>query len=101
MIPEHVLDTIRQRVSVVDLAVDLGARPSRPRNGKARCACIVHGGSNPTSMVLGLGVHRDGWHCFGCGAGGDVVDLHRAVTGAAFVDAVRDLATRAGVEVEA
>ncbi|MGM0575079.1 MAG: CHC2 zinc finger domain-containing protein [Myxococcota bacterium] len=88
-------------MDLVALARRLGARPGRAVNGKARCACIVHGGDNPTSMVLGHGVHRDGWHCFGCGAGGDVVDLHRAVPGPAFVDAVRDLAARAGVEVEA
>ena len=99
MISEHVLDAIRERVSIVDVVTDLGIRVSRPRNGKARAPCIVHGGDNPNSMALddnaGLA------YCHACNWGGDALALLREVTGASFPDAANELAVRAGIDLGA
>ncbi len=64
-------------------------------NGRARrCACIVHGGSNPTAFSW----REDGrWHCFSCGRGGDRIALVLAARGCGFLQAVEYLAQLAGV----
>src|SRR5712691_2912375 len=60
-----------------------------------RCACILHGGANPTAFSW----REDGrWHCFSCGRGGDRIALVRAVCGCSFREAVTFLAQLAGVE---
>jgi CHC2-type zinc finger protein len=60
-----------------------------------RCACILHGGSNPTAFSW----HERGhWRCFSCGAGGDRIALARAVRRCSFREAVRFLAVLAGIE---
>ena len=99
MIPESVLDALRTRVSIVDVVTDLCARVTRPRNGRARAPCIVHGGDNPNSMALD---EKQGLaYCHACGWGGDVLALVREVTGASFVEAAGDLAARVGLTLDA
>ncbi|MBZ5502349.1 MAG: hypothetical protein LAN59_08915 [Acidobacteriia bacterium] len=62
-----------------------------------RCACTLHGGSNPSAFAWtdsGL------WRCHSCGAGGDRIALIRAVRSCSFGEALRFLASLAGVEFE-
>lgn len=60
-----------------------------------RCACILHGGSNPSAFAW----LADGrWHCHSCGAGGDKIALVRAMRQCSFRDAVGFLAALAGVD---
>ena len=40
------------------------------------------------------------YHCFGCGAGGDVVTFIRAIESCTFVEALRSLASRLNVPIE-
>lgn len=51
----------------------------------------AHGDRTPSCRV-----YSDGFHCFGCGAGGDVVDIIRAVRSCSFVAACRLLQELAG-----
>jgi DNA primase len=47
-------------------------------------------------MIRGGG---EGYHCFGCGAGGNVISYVMQTRGLSFPEAVEDLASRFGVEV--
>lgn len=59
-----------------------------------RCACILHGGSNPSAFSW----REDGvWRCHSCGAGGDKIALVRAVRQCSFYDSLEFLAALAGV----
>ena len=62
-------ELIRASVPAKEVARRYGLEPNRA--GFARCP--FHGGDNTPSLKLYDGAR--GWHCFGCGAGGDVVDL--------------------------
>ncbi len=71
----------------------LRAHGVEARQNRARC--IVHGGDNPTSFSIDP--ERQRWHCFSCGARGDVFDLYLAVEGGQFWEAVVDLSQRFGI----
>lgn len=55
----------------------LGFEPHTAREGEARGACPLHGGSRPDSFSLALVGERAGqWYCHsGCQRGGDVIDF--------------------------
>lgn len=48
--------------------------------------CPFHGDKDAS-----LKVYQDGWHCFGCHKGGDVISLARELYGLGFKDAVARL----------
>jgi hypothetical protein len=54
-----------------------------------RARCGIHGGARDS---LAVNVETGAWLCHACGAsGGDVLDYHRASTGAGFVEAAQSL----------
>jgi DNA primase len=59
--------------------------------------CPFHAERTPS-----FGVSRDAglFHCFGCGAGGDVIRFVERTQQVSFREAVRRLATRAGIALE-
>ncbi len=60
-----------------------------------RCACRLHGGSNPTAFAW----REDGyWRCFSCGRGGDRIALVRNARECSFREALEFLAGLAGVK---
>ncbi len=60
------------------------------------CLCPFHGEDTPScSVVPGQGYY----HCFGCGAAGDVIAFTRKYRNLGFMDAVNYLAQRAGLTV--
>ena len=68
----------------------------RLNGGTRRCACRLHGGSNRSAFSW----RDDGlWHCFSCGAGGDKIALVQAVRECSFREALRFLASVAGVDL--
>jgi len=60
--------TIKDRVSAWDMGVQMGLNPDR----SGFCPCPFHG-ETKGSMRLYKGT--GGWYCFGCHAGGSVLDL--------------------------
>ncbi len=64
-------------------------------NWKARCP--FHNEKSPSFMV-----HADKqiWHCFGCGKGGDIFSFVQEMEGLDFVEALKLLAKRAGVQID-
>ena len=63
---------------------------------QARGPCPVHGSRGPGSRSFGAHLGRGVWHCFVCGAGGNVLDLYAAVTRQPLHAAVLDLYGRLG-----
>ncbi len=51
--------------------------------------CPFHSEKTPSFQVI---VEKQFFHCFGCGAGGDVIEFIRNVKGLSFLDAVEYLA---------
>lgn len=86
---------IRSSVSARDAAAALGLKTDR----HGRCACPVHNGQD-RNMKLYQG--DGGYHCFVCGASGDVIGLVRAVNGCGFREAVEwlDSAFHLGLQID-
>jgi hypothetical protein len=90
--PRFDLDEIRWRVSIVDLvarAVKL-RRAGRGFNG----LCPFHKEKTPSFTVNG---EKGFYHCFGCGAHGDVFDWVRETEGCSFREAAERLAAGASI----
>ena len=60
--------------------------------------CPFHAGDNHGSLKVYDG-NKSGWHCFGCGAGGDVITFIMKIENLDYVEAVKFLAQRAGMEM--
>jgi hypothetical protein len=70
------IDAAKEAVTVLELAERLVGKPLR-RNGqgyKACCPLPDHDDSTPSFYVYAD--NERGWTCFGCGRGGDVVNLY-------------------------
>lgn len=70
-------------------------RKPGPREEGAAITCPAHKGGaekNPSLIVSKIDGH---YRCMACGvSGGDLVALHRLITGAGFLEAVRELGGR-------
>lgn len=76
-----ITDTIRQSVSARDAAQALGIRVNR----HGRCQCPIHNG---TDYNMRLYPGDGGYHCFVCGASGDVIHLVENVQQCSFLSAI-------------
>lgn len=81
---QNIWQEIRQRVSCLDVAPLYGYHP----NSGGFIPCPFH---NERTGSLKLYPGDGGYHCFGCGAHGDVIDFVSRVTGLSRVDAAREL----------
>ena len=79
--------------AVLDL---LGFVPSGRRGPQVRGPCPVHRSRTPASRAFAAHLGQNAWHCFGCGAGGNALDLWAAVTRQPLHAAVIDLSGRLG-----
>lgn len=72
-----------------------GLLKRKPRGEWAQIICPSHKGGAEKRPSLSVSLVDGHFRCFACGAsGGDIVALHRLITGQKFVDAVRDLGGR-------
>jgi DNA primase len=67
--------------------------------GQWRGPCPVHRSRSRTSRAFAANLDKGVWHCFACGAGGNVLDLWVAVTTQSLHAAVLDLCQRLNQEV--
>ncbi len=93
---DNVIETVRQRVDIVELVGEQARLQKSGRRFKANCP--FHGEKTPSFYV---DPERQTWHCFGaCATGGDVFSYVMKRDNAEFRDALRTLADRAGVTLE-
>jgi DNA primase len=93
-LPANFLDELRARTPI---AAVIGRRVKLSRSGKDQKGCCpFHAEKTPSFYV-----YEDGFHCFGCGAHGDVFTFIMKTTGAGFMEVVESLAAEAGMAVPA
>ena len=91
-VTDRVLEEIRARTDIVGL---INARVPLKRVGSTfKACCPFHKEKTPSFHVNPA---RQTYHCFGCGEHGDVFKFLMKQDGLVFMDAVRQLAERAGV----
>jgi hypothetical protein len=95
LIPESILAEIRARLPINEV---VGRLARLRRNGRSwRGPCPLHGS---TSASLQASPDRQSFHCFGCGAHGDVFGWIMRTEGCDFRQAVLRCAGEAGVDLE-
>jgi DNA primase len=88
-------ESIEQVLSATDIVELIGTYLPLKRAGtQFRANCPFHHEKTPSFYVNPA---RQSFHCFGCGKGGDAISFVRDQENLPFMDAVRKLASRAGV----
>ena len=94
MIPESFIQELLHRVDIVDL-IDASV-PLRKAGANYAACCPFHNEKTPSFTVSPT---KQFYHCFGCGAHGTAIGFLMEYSGLGFVDAVKDLAARVGMQV--
>jgi len=95
LIADHILEQIRQNNDIVEV---IGSYfPLKRAGANFRALCPFHKEKTPSFNV---NPQKQIWHCFGCGAGGDVFTFVMKFENLDFISAVRRLAERTGVRLE-
>lgn len=95
IIPKRVLEDIRFRNDISEVIGSYFELKKAGSNFKALCP--FHKEKTPSFHV---NTQRQIYHCFGCGAGGDVFGFIMQYEGVPFVTAAKMLARRAGITLE-
>lgn len=93
-IPEAVIDQVRQSVDIVDVIGDHAVLTHRGKNFLGLCP--FHDDSKPSFNVS---QDKQIYKCFACGAGGNVFTFLHDIENISFVEAVRKLAERGGIDL--
>ncbi len=94
MLSPQWLDELRDRVTLSSVIMRTTKLQRAGREWKA--CCPFHNEKTPSFTVSD---EKGFYHCFGCGAHGDVIRWMTDQRGLAFMDAVKELASQAGMEV--
>jgi DNA primase len=92
--PQSFVDDLKHQADIV--VVNPGLRLAQEERGQLQGLCPFHGERTPSFQV-----NRDKgfFHCFGCGAGGDVIKFLQLHEKIGFHDAVKQLAQRFGMTI--
>ena len=93
-IPDSVIDEVRDRTDIVEVVSQSVALKKVGNNFKGLCP--FHSEKTPSFTVS---PEKRIYHCFGCGAGGNVFKFAMETQSISFVDAVRQFAENVGVAV--
>ena len=94
MIPDDMVEEVRARADIVDIVGELVPLKKAGREYKANCP--FHEERTPSFYVV---PDKGFYKCFGCGKSGDVFSFVMERLGLDFVEAVKHVAGRCGVEV--
>ena len=95
IIPKRILEDVRFNNDIVEV---IGSYFALKRGGGSfKACCPFHKEKTPSFTV---NPQRQIYHCFGCGAGGDVFAFLMQHEGVDFVTAAKMLAQRAGIAIE-
>ncbi len=95
-IPEAQIAQIVDRLEIVEVVAEYTAL--RPRGGRYWGLCPFHTEKTPSFTVS---PDKSAFYCFGCGKGGGLIQFVMDAEQLSFPEAVRLLAERAGVELQA
>jgi DNA primase len=91
-IPEELIDQVRNSFNIVDV---IGQYVHLKKSGRSYMGlCPFHSEKTPSFSVL---EDKQIFHCFGCGAGGNLVSFVMRVEALDFLESIRLLADRAGI----
>ncbi|MDO5291884.1 MAG: DNA primase [bacterium] len=92
--PEDIVEEVRQRNDIVDV---IGNYVKLQKKGSSYMGlCPFHNEKSPSFSVSG---QKQMYHCFGCGVGGNVFTFIMEYENYSFVEALKMLAERSGVEL--
>jgi DNA primase len=91
---QETIEKVREACDVVEV---VGEHVSLKKSGQNfKGLCPFHSERTPSFTVSPA---KQVYHCFGCGAGGNVISFVMQVENLSFVEAVRSLASRKGIEL--
>ena len=94
MIPQSFINDLRERSDIVDI---IGSYVQLKRSGKLmKGLCPFHSEKTPSFTVF---PQNSSFYCFGCQTGGSAITFIQKIEQLDFVEAVKWLAARAGLEV--
>lgn len=88
------IERIKDAIDVADLVGEYVQL--KPAGINKKGLCPFHHEKTPSFMVSS---ERRRWHCFGCAKGGDIFSFVQEIEGMEFVEALKFLANRAGIEL--
>lgn len=94
MIPDGVVEEVRAAADIVDVISEFV--PLKKAGREYRAKCPFHDERTPSFYVVPA---KGFYNCFGCGKSGDVFSFVMERQGLDFVEAVKHVAGRAGIEV--
>lgn len=92
--PDRFLEELKYKCDIVSVISQYV--PLVKKGNKYFCCCPFHNEKTPSMCVNTDGQY---YHCFGCGASGDVITFIKEMESVSYPDAVRLLAERAGMEL--
>lgn len=93
-LPQGFLEELREKNSVTDV---ISGYVNLRRRGRTWVGlCPFHGEKTPSFTVY---PETDSFYCFGCGVGGDVIGFIRRAENLDYIEAVKLLAQRAGMQM--
>ena len=93
-IPDSVIDEVRDRTDIVEVVSQVVTLRKVGKNFKGLCP--FHSEKTPSFTVS---PEKRIYHCFGCGAGGNVFKFVIETQNISFIDAVRQFADSAGISI--
>ncbi len=92
---EDVVKEVKRRLSIIDL---VQSYTSIQKKGKSYLGiCPFHDDSNPS---MNVDEEKGLFHCFSCGAGGDLIGFYMRYNHLSFPEALSELAKKANVEIK-
>ncbi|MBQ9673132.1 MAG: DNA primase [Ruminococcus sp.] len=93
-LPDDFLQEVKMRNDITDIASSYITLKRTGRNMVGLCP--FHGEKTPSFNIYS---ETNSYYCFGCGAGGDVVNFVMRIENLDYIEAVRYLAQRAGMRM--
>ncbi len=94
LIPQDIIEQVKDRIDILDVVSGYVTLSKAGQHFKGLCP--FHSEKTPSFTVSSS---RQIFHCFGCGAGGNVFSFLMKIEGTSFPETVRELARKAGIAV--